>query len=929
MNFLSFIYNIIFGPLVLLFDIVYALMYRMTDNEGLSIIALSLVINILILPLYRRADALQDNERARTNKLKRGVEHIKKTFKGDERFMMLQTYYRQNNYKPYFALSGSVSLLLEIPFFIAAFNFLSELDLLIGSSFGPIPDLSKPDGLLNIAGHSINLLPLLMTAVNIVSGIIYTKGMPLKSKLQLYGMALIFLVLLYSSPSGLAFYWTLNNLFSLIKNLFYKLKKPKLALCIIITAFSACLLPYVLISHPIQSERIEKFAIAGLLLMLIPLPAYFLVKKLNFSLKKSDATKDDNVIFSTCCVMMTVLTGILIPSAVIATSPDEFVNLSDVHSPLRYVFSSFTTAAGIFLVWMIIFYRLASKSSRKIMSLLSVIFSGAALTNYMFFGTDYGNMSPMLQYDNLLISDSEQNILNSVVLVGLSGILLLIWKLRKSAINYLCIAGCVAISIMCCQNLVSVQTGYSNLINSSSATISEYASKSGIDLPLDKKGKNVVVIMLDRAINDFFPYMMEEKPELKEQFSGFTYYPNTISYGDSTLTGFPGLYGGYEYTPEEMNRRSDVSIEKKQDEALKVMPLIFSRNGYKTTVCDPVYAGMQWYPNLAIYDEYPEISKYVTKGRFTISYNDNDRERLLNRNMFAYSLFRISPVLIHISFYNKGEYNHSSRLSSVQVINDLYTASGGSDHKNTQFAQSYSVLEKLPTITKIYDDGTNNFLLMSNDTTHDVIMLQEPEYTLSDFVDNRAYENELNGRRTANGKEIALTTPLQITHYQCNMATMIKLGEWFDYLRQNGVYDNTRIIIVSDHGRFLDHLNSQIITEGYNDSLSEFNDVMCYKALLLFKDFDSSEFKTDDSFMTNADTPLLSFNGLIDSPVNPFTNNPINDEIKNSPEHHIAIASIWLDGYKNGRTDYGVKAWVGMKGIDTTDLSSWRFINNN
>ena len=468
MNFLSFIYNIIFGPLVLLFDIVYALMYRMTDNEGLSIIALSLVINILILPLYRRADALQDNERARTNKLKRGVEHIKKTFKGDERFMMLQTYYRQNNYKPYFALSGSVSLLLEIPFFIAAFNFLSELDLLTGSSFGPIPDLSKPDGLLNIAGHSINLLPLLMTAVNIVSGIIYTKGMPLKSKLQLYGMALIFLVLLYSSPSGLAFYWTLNNLFSLIKNLFYKLKKPKL-------------------------ERIEKFAIAGLLLMLIPLPAYFLVKKLNFSLKKSDATKDDNVIFSTCCVMMTVLTGILIPSAVIATSPDEFVNLSDVHSPLRYVFSSFTTAAGIFLVWMIIFYRLASKSSRKIMSLLSVIFSGAALTNYMFFGTDYGNMSPMLQYDNLLISDSEQNIMNSVVLVGLSGILLLIWKLRKSAINYLCIAGCVAISIMCCQNLVSVQTGYSNLISSSSATISEYASKSGIDLPLDKKGKNVVV----------------------------------------------------------------------------------------------------------------------------------------------------------------------------------------------------------------------------------------------------------------------------------------------------------------------------------------------------------------------------------------------------------------------------------------------------
>jgi membrane protein insertase Oxa1/YidC/SpoIIIJ len=32
-------------------------------------------------------------------------------------------------------------------------------------------------------------------------------------------MALIFLVLLYNSPSGLVLYWTCNNIFSLGKNL--------------------------------------------------------------------------------------------------------------------------------------------------------------------------------------------------------------------------------------------------------------------------------------------------------------------------------------------------------------------------------------------------------------------------------------------------------------------------------------------------------------------------------------------------------------------------------------------------------------------------------------------------------------------------------------------------------------------------------------
>ena len=40
----------------------------------------------------------------------------------------------------------------------------------------------------------------------------------------------------------------------------------------------------------------------------------------------------------------------------------------------------------------------------------------------------------------------------------------------------------------------------------------------------------------------------------------------------------------------------------------------------------------------------------------------------------------------------------------------------------------------------------------------------------------------------------------QVTHYQSNMAAMLQLGRWFDYLRENGVYDNTRIIVMSDHG---------------------------------------------------------------------------------------------------------------------------------
>ena len=213
--------NLIIGPLKLLFELVFGLANEL-DNPGLSIICLSLVMNFLVLPLYRRADAMQEEERLTEAKLKHWVSHIRRTFHGDERFMILQTYYRQNNYTPANALRGALPLLLEIPFFIAAYQFLSGLYLLRYASFGPIQDLGAPDALLQIGDVTVNVLPVLRTVINLISSEIYAKGAPLKTKIQLYAMALIFLVFLYSSPAGLTFYWTLNNVFSLLKNIFYK-----------------------------------------------------------------------------------------------------------------------------------------------------------------------------------------------------------------------------------------------------------------------------------------------------------------------------------------------------------------------------------------------------------------------------------------------------------------------------------------------------------------------------------------------------------------------------------------------------------------------------------------------------------------------------------------------------------------------------------
>ena len=121
----SILYNIIVYPIEMLVESVFCLIWYITQNIGISIIGISIVINILILPMYNRADKIQAEERDKFNRMKPWVNHINKTFKGDERYMITMAYYKKNNYHPLSSLKSSISLLLQIPFFIAAYHFLS------------------------------------------------------------------------------------------------------------------------------------------------------------------------------------------------------------------------------------------------------------------------------------------------------------------------------------------------------------------------------------------------------------------------------------------------------------------------------------------------------------------------------------------------------------------------------------------------------------------------------------------------------------------------------------------------------------------------------------------------------------------------------------------------------------------------------------
>ena len=198
-------------PLMRIYAMVFAALPDWLGAGG-RIIAFSVVVNLFLLPLYQQMERRSRRTREMRANVTRDVQRMRRHFKGRERYFYVRAVYRQYGYNPLSHLLGSADLAVQIVVFISVFHFLSGMQALVGVPFGPLHDLSRPDGL--IAG--VNLLPFVMTAINIGATLAYTQEAARRTQALI--LAGIFLVLLYNSPAGLVVYWTTNNLFSLVRN---------------------------------------------------------------------------------------------------------------------------------------------------------------------------------------------------------------------------------------------------------------------------------------------------------------------------------------------------------------------------------------------------------------------------------------------------------------------------------------------------------------------------------------------------------------------------------------------------------------------------------------------------------------------------------------------------------------------------------------
>jgi hypothetical protein len=197
--------------------------------------------------------------------------------------------------------------------------------------------------------------------------------------------------------------------------------------------------------------------------------------------------------------------------------------------------------------------------------------------------------------------------------------------------------------------------------------------------------------------------------------------------------------------------------------------------------------------------------------------------------LFRYGLFRIAPPILRYGLHYKGTW---WRDGASNVYGRALT--------------EFSTLYYLSDFCAV-DQGSDTLSIFMNETTH-----QSGAYTaelrpVPGFI--RYTQEEIDAFGSEDNASYMYTF----------LSAMKAINRWIDFLKKEGLYDNTKIIIVSDHGN------------NFDTELFENTGMQSYNPLLMVKPFNArGPLALSQEFMTNADVPSLAVEGAIPNPVNPY-----------------------------------------------------------
>ena len=199
------------SPLVEIINSVLMFFYDKTGNYGLSIILLTVAVNIITFPLTKK----QINASRRLQDLQPELKKLQEKYKGDKEKYNKATmeYMRENKVNP---LGGCLPLLVQFPIIIGVFQLLRDPGaMLIDNTFFLGLDLVLSPTEAGRYFDFINpyyILPVISAAATFMhQRMVLTDP---KQKMMLYIFPVMILVISVNFPAGLVLYWTTNSLLS-------------------------------------------------------------------------------------------------------------------------------------------------------------------------------------------------------------------------------------------------------------------------------------------------------------------------------------------------------------------------------------------------------------------------------------------------------------------------------------------------------------------------------------------------------------------------------------------------------------------------------------------------------------------------------------------------------------------------------------------
>lgn len=820
----DFLYNLTFSPLILVLESLIRFLFELTSSYGIAIILLSVILNIMLFPLMRKAVQKENSIISIQDKISPKIKSIKKAFKGEEQISMLKTLYRQNSYNPFSSLMGNASFLIQIPFFIALYILLTDNSNIKEQSFLFITDLSLPDNLF----FGVNVLPILMLLINLLATWIQSKDRK-NITYTTYVLPLIFFVLVYNMPAILLLYWTMNNIFFLFPN---KNKEPFKDISLFLYQFVILFLFLVITNYTwLPFVYFEKFNNFYFFILYLALLSFFItiISKLIISIlverKYLSSIKTNNKLFY--LLIWTLFFYLyFVFSSFFITSPDiimfgEYFIQELFIKALVYLVASFT----ICYIFYITFDEIKQKVSLVLFSSVFFIF----IINAFFINQEYGLLDTFIfPYSEKLKLSLLENILHIIVTLIILSLAIFILKRYQQYLSQLLVI----------LNIVGIITIFINL-----ASVTQLIEQQKVELEKNtsqkifhysKTGKNIVIIMLDRAFGGFVPDIFKDEPKFKEDFEGFTWYPNTFSTNNNTLGGLQTIYGGENYIIDSISDyRKDLPLKDKRDYAYRLYIDNFSTKNYELMYFAPTLAGSNFSGDCSIFNN--DKLQCFNTFRTPISQENIKSKRIISKiykQIMMLSLFKSSPANLKNDLYQNGFWLGNSAFQVIAT--NLYKT-----HK-----------DNLGMMKKLSDTNTkekNTFKMITNLLTH------SPSFT-DEMCNSTSIIDENLVKRFDNAKTAK--------HYSSMKCSMKILNDYFKWFKENNLYDNTMFIITSDHAYplFNPMLKRSFGKVDYNFSY--------YQSLLMIKPFkERSNIKTDFTNRMNYEIPSIvcdEINGCYD-----------------------------------------------------------------